>query len=184
MDATADGTSHDGASDPFDAVLQLEDGLYAEGYALGRHDGALAGRQEGRAVGLETGFDKFMEMGRLAGKAAVWTAVASRSRSTSVVPAVSSETENQANNAGLDSTEFDAQTMSVSRLQKHLQTLHDLTNPATLSTTNKASVVEDVDNRLKRAAAKARVVERILGEVTDGGTLQDPIMEDYGQQHV
>lgn len=59
-------------SDPFDDVLNIEGGFYEKGYQQGVEDGDLAGRIEGRQFGMGTGFDKFFESGRLAGKATVW----------------------------------------------------------------------------------------------------------------
>ncbi|KAK4249079.1 hypothetical protein C7999DRAFT_39776 [Corynascus novoguineensis] len=59
-------------SDPFDALLTLEDQFYTEGYDQGTADGLVAGRTEGRQLGLERGFQKFVEAGRLQGRAIVW----------------------------------------------------------------------------------------------------------------
>ncbi|KAL2196089.1 hypothetical protein P885DRAFT_61288 [Corynascus similis CBS 632.67] len=60
------------SSDPFDALLTLEDQFYTEGYDQGTADGLVAGRTEGRQLGLERGFQKFVEAGRLQGRAIVW----------------------------------------------------------------------------------------------------------------
>ena len=62
----------DESTDPFDAVLGLEEEFFQKGYKLGLTDGERAGRIEGRAFGLEKGFEKYMAMGRLNGKAQVW----------------------------------------------------------------------------------------------------------------
>lgn len=68
------------ADDLFDSILHLEDDFYREGYALGEADGAPAGRLEGRAFGLEKGFEKYAEMGRLHGKAVIWASRLQRQR--------------------------------------------------------------------------------------------------------
>jgi hypothetical protein len=50
------------------------------------------------------------------------------------------------------------------RLKKHIQMLHALTDPLTFSTLNTEDAVADFDDRFKRAGAKAKIVERIVGE--------------------
>ncbi len=42
--------------------------------------------------------------------------------------------------------------------------LHSLTDPLTFSTDNTEDAVADFDDRLKRAGAKAKVIERSIGE--------------------
>jgi hypothetical protein len=59
-------------TDPFDTLLNLEQTYYNDGYAAGVADGERAGLIEGRIFGLEKGFEKYMRMGRLHGKAVVW----------------------------------------------------------------------------------------------------------------
>lgn len=53
--------------DILSSLLNLEDKYHAEGYAAGVSDGSRAGRIEGRTFGLEKGFEKFTELGRLGG---------------------------------------------------------------------------------------------------------------------
>lgn len=124
----------DGA-DFFDSILSLEDQYYAEGYELGASDGARAGRTEGRAFGLEKGFEKFLEMGRLGGKATVWS-------------------------ARLDDDEVSTQpaTIRSERLKKHITRLAELTDPNTLSTSNNEEAVSDFDERLAGGQAKTRLI--------------------------
>ncbi|GAP85879.1 putative duf1715 domain-containing protein [Rosellinia necatrix] len=62
----------DASRDPFDGLLDLEEQYYKEGYEDGFRDGAEAGRREGYSLGLTKGFEKFVEAGRLQGKAVVW----------------------------------------------------------------------------------------------------------------
>lgn len=59
-------------ADLFDSLLNLEETFYNEGYAAGVVDGERAGLVEGRIFGLEKGFEKYVRMGRLHGKAVVW----------------------------------------------------------------------------------------------------------------
>lgn len=58
--------------DPFDSLFSLEETFYREGYELGLTDGKRAGLIEGRLTGLERGFEKFAQMGRLHGKCVIW----------------------------------------------------------------------------------------------------------------
>lgn len=58
--------------DPFDSLFHLEETFYKEGYEFGLADGKRAGLIEGRLTGLERGFEKFAQMGRLHGKCVIW----------------------------------------------------------------------------------------------------------------
>lgn len=66
--------SQEEPTDVFDSLLTLESQYHKEGYDLGVTDGARSGRIEGRLFGLQKGFEKFAEMGRLQGRAAIWHA--------------------------------------------------------------------------------------------------------------
>lgn len=50
------------------------------------------------------------------------------------------------------------------RLEKHITTLLSLVDPLTLPTENTEDAVADFDDRLKKAAAKVKIIERIIGE--------------------
>jgi hypothetical protein len=52
----------------------------------------------------------------------------------------------------------------TTRLTTHISLLHGLTDPLTFSTLNEEEAVADYDDRLKRASAKAKMIERIVGE--------------------
>jgi hypothetical protein len=159
-------------ADPFDDLLGLEEQFYNEGFQLGKSDGAKAGRIEGRVFGLEKGFEKYVDSGRLHGRSLVW---ASR------LP------KPQASNKELQHTILDADTNKPTssttsiddsqssrdnlprlpenpRLEKHLRVLYALTEPASSSTENTEDAVSDFDDRLKRAKAKVKVIERLIGE--------------------
>ncbi|KAJ4357886.1 uncharacterized protein N0V89_002463 [Didymosphaeria variabile] len=141
--------------DPFDFLLTLEDDLYTTAYAQGAADGSHAGRIEGRIFGLEKGFDKFAALGQLHGRAAVWGA---RLPSATTITTEKNDLVNGENEAALP-------TLSVNeRLKKHIQMLHALTDPATFSTLNTEDAVADFDDRSKRGRAKAKIIERIVGE--------------------
>ncbi|CAK7565121.1 MAG: hypothetical protein SEPTF4163_003030 [Sporothrix epigloea] len=126
------------ADDPFQELFSLEDGFYDEGFRQGQSEGERAGLVEGRTLGLETGFTKFVEAGRLQGKAIVWANVISG-------------------------------TGTAKKGLKNLQMLYSLIEPGTLPTANTDEAVNDVDDRVKRAQAKARVLEKIVS-----GTVATP----------
>ncbi|GAD95845.1 DUF1715 domain protein [Paecilomyces variotii No. 5] len=167
------------ANDLLDSLLDLEEGFYKEGYDLGVADGSRAGYTEGSVFAVEKGFEKFLEMGRLYGKALVWTQrlaspgtglhdqkeekVAEPSKSDAVKEA-----------EGTDETPINpsiCQDMSSlpanSRLAKNIRNLLDLVDPAELSMQNTEDAVSDIDQRLKTAAMKAKLVQRALGERED-----------------
>ncbi|KZM25111.1 uncharacterized protein EKO05_0007259 [Ascochyta rabiei] len=132
--------------DPFDDLLTLEDTLYTTAHDQGVADGARAGRIEGRIFGLERGFEKFAALGELHGRGSVWgsriPSTASTSPSSSLPPLATTST----------------------RLLSNITLLYHLTDPPTFSTANTEISVADFDDRFKRAGAKAKVIERIVGE--------------------
>lgn len=129
--------------DPFNDLFSLEDNFYDQGYREGFADGERAGKVEGRTLGLENGFKKFVEAGRLQGKAVVWSHLA---------------LEGQGQGQG-------TQQKSNARVLKNLRTFYALVEPGTLPTANTDEAVNDVDDRVKRAQAKARVLEKLVGEL-------------------
>ena len=135
------------ASNTFEDVLSLEEQFYASGRQQGLADGLKAGRIEGRTFGLEKGYEKFAESGRLYGKSIVW---ANRLPKAPSAPKTTIEplpplAEHQ-------------------RLYKHIKVLHALSESASMSTENSEDAVSDFDDRMRRAQAKVKLIERILGE--------------------
>ncbi|KAF2142587.1 uncharacterized protein K452DRAFT_206003, partial [Aplosporella prunicola CBS 121167] len=150
-------------TDPFDALLSLEDEYYTEGHALGVRDGARAGQIEGRVFGLEKGFEKFVALGAQHGRAAVWGArlpSAAFGAETEPAPATAIEikADVEAEAARLPPLKRNP------RLARHIATLHALTEPASLPTQNTEDGVSEVEDRARRAAAKARLIENIAQE--------------------
>ncbi|KAF1849679.1 uncharacterized protein K460DRAFT_399789 [Cucurbitaria berberidis CBS 394.84] len=158
--------------DPFDSLLTLEDSLYTTAYSQGVADGARAGRIEGRVFGLEKGFEKFAALGELHGRSVVWAGRLPQLR---------------AHKQHLDDEEKETKTTAVedqkkllpllpnnARLQNNITLLHSLTDTETFSTDNTEEAVADFDDRFKRAGAKAKVVERIVGESDHASTPKSP----------
>jgi hypothetical protein len=124
--------------------------FYNDGLADGMRDGVLGGKAEGRSIGLKAGFEKFVEAGRLAGRAVVWA------RQQQQTPSESSPGPSSTTTARL------APLPGGSRLAKNVEAVYALVDPATLSTENTDETVDDFDDRLKRAQGKTRVVMRSL----------------------
>lgn len=139
------------AQDPFEDVLNLEDQFYQDGFKQGQADGVKSGRIEGRSLGLEKGFGKFVESSRLHGKAIVW---ANRLPNLQAKAPVE-EGSSQPRLPPLPNNQ---------RLEKNITTLFALTEPESLSTDNTDEAVNDFDDRLKRAQGKAKIIEKATGE--------------------
>lgn len=137
--------------DPFDSLLSLEDTFYAEGHALGVADGSRAGRIEGRLFGLEKGFDKFVEIGQLHGRAQVW-----QSR-------VAAQAAGKAAGGGKGGA-MTVEMKGGERLKKHVERLSELTDPQSLETRNDDEAVQEAEERLAGGRAKFTLISRIVGE--------------------
>ena len=153
-------------SNTFDEILGLEETFYNDGHKQGFEDGVKAGQIEGRTFGLEKGFEKYVESGRLHGKSLVW---ANR------LP--------QSHNFGEETTQQQRlQIPQISpnlRLSKHVKVFYALAESDSLSTENTEEAVSDFDDRLKRAQAKAKIIERMAGEATVvGSSSKDGSIED------
>ncbi len=159
------------ADDPFDNVLNLEEQFFAEGYKQGMEDGTRAGKIEGRGLGLERGFEKFVQSGRLYGKAVVWANRLPRKQALAPpaadasLPSLAASPEIRVGAA--QETRTESQRLpclpSSSKLQKNITSLHALMEPDTLSTENTDEAVNDFDDRLKKAQGRARIVEMMIG---------------------
>lgn len=150
------------SDDPFDSLLTLEDTLYTTAYTSGVTVGSHTGRTEGRIFGLSNGFDKFAALGHLHGRSVVWGA-----RIGSLQANSSSSTTTQGSTPDSTSTP-ETKTLPLlkesARLKNNTTLLHSLTDPLTFDTANTEEAVADFDDRVKRAGAKAKVIERIVGE--------------------
>jgi hypothetical protein len=71
-------------------------------------------------------------------------------------------------NSGGDGGADDAPGTPNPRLRRHLDALLALTDPASLDPSNADAAVEAWEERFRRAVAKAKVVEKILGEAAGG----------------
>ncbi|KAF7714695.1 Uncharacterized protein PECH_007082 [Penicillium ucsense] len=146
-----------------DSLLDIEEQFYNEGYNLGMTDGAAAGYTEGSVFAVEKGYEKFVEMGRLYGKALVW----SQRLADSKAPDISTQAVAEAESLSLDPSICNIMAKlpaHSARLTKNLSTLLELSDPASLDMNNTEEAVNDVDERLKGAAVKAKLIQRAMGE--------------------
>ena len=131
--------------DPFDQLLNFEEQYYDEGYQQGYKDGLQQSKQEAKLFGIEKGFEKFITMGKLQARARLWAFRLASHPEKALPPLPHS-----------------------ARVEKHLVVLLALIDPLTLSLANTDDAVADFDDRLKRAQAKEKIIEKIVGE--DAGT--------------
>ena len=144
--------------DPFDTLLSLESQYHAEGRALGISEGSLSGRIEGRVFGLEKSFEKFIELGKLGGRAAVWNARLPENATTSTAIEVGKEELETGGKLGV------LPGSGSERLVRHVKRMAELTDADDVSRENSEEGVQDFDDRLREARAKAVLVERLVGE--------------------
>jgi hypothetical protein len=151
---------HQEEEDPFDTLLSLESQYHAEGLALGIAEGTAAGRIEGRVFGLEKSFEKFIELGRLGGRTAVWEArLPGREQHTAPSPQLEvGKEEVPRSSVGI------LPGSTSERLIRHVKRLVELTDSDDVSRENSEDGVQDFDDRLREAKAKAVLVERLVGE--------------------
>lgn len=160
-------------SNNFDEVLGLEEQFYDDGYAQGLSDGVNGGRIEGRTFGLEKGFEKYVESGRLHGKSIVWAnriIIHGKNSSHAVTPSIFSEHSSEQPNTPPSQRLVLPQLPNNARLAKHIRVLYALAESDSLSTENSEEAVSDFDDRFKRAQAKAKIIEKMVGEVKDDAT--------------
>ena len=172
--------------DPFDSLLSLEDEFYKDGYNLGVSDGSRVGLIEGRFFGLEKGFEKYASMGRLHGRAVIWTGrlppvrdTAGSTASTQVIeksletlPVQQESGRKIQSKVKQPSRELKVRGLAANmRLEKHIRTLYALTESESLSTANNEESVSEFDDRFTRAEGKARIIESLTGETM---TQQNP----------
>jgi hypothetical protein len=171
-------------STTFDEVLGLEEQFYDDGYRQGLADGVKAGRIEGRTFGLEKGFEKYIESGRLHGKSIIWA--------NRMVQNVKGEASiNPTSNVTVSGPKIldtpTSQRLEMpqlpnnARLAKNVRVLYALAESDSLSTENSEEAVSDFDDRFKRAQAKAKIIERMAGEVkNDTKELTNPTSSKDG----
>lgn len=156
----------------FDELLGLEDSFYKEGYETGLADGAYAGHVEGKLFGIEKGYEKALELGKLHGRAIVWQIRLQHNESKSNL-----STHLDPNQSSFVSEHLYESTLAKnSRVSKHIDGLLTATSQTNLAMDNSDTAVTEFDEKILRAQAKAKVVAAIAGE-----SLQSDSPVDAGQ---
>ena len=138
----------------FDTLLNLEEQYYLQGYNEGYRDGIASGKLEGHSLGFKTGFEKFSELGFLAGQATIWAQACGISGIISEPNLTPSSTSSP--------IEPPIASNSTAKLKMHIRDLYALVRPDSLHTENTDQAMIDLEDRLKRAQGKARVIESLL----------------------
>jgi Essential protein Yae1, N terminal len=159
------------SDDILDSVLDLEEAAYQAGFEEGKADGAEAGYTEGRTFGFEKGYQKALEMGKLHGRALMLEAcmanpnlISKHTANPSLVEpttATTSTSTPQIPHAASD-TPKPPILQGNPRLKKQIELLLKLTDPDTLPTENSDEAVEEFDDRMRKAMAKAKVIDRMI----------------------
>ena len=174
--------------DPFNSLLTLEDDFYKQGYDLGVSDGSRAGLIEGRLFGLEKGFEKYASMGKLHGRAVIWTGRLPTTSDTLVsvrqdASAVDTKTNEESMKPEIESVTGRARAPGLpanTRLEKHVRTLYALTEPESLSTANDEDSVSGFDERFNRAIGKFKVIEKLTDKTGSLGSPLQSLSNSYG----
>lgn len=175
--------------DPFESLLSLEDEFYKEGYDVGVADGSHAGLVEGRLFGLEKGFEKYIAMGTLHGRATVWAARLPEEGYKHVPldrDGLEGAVRKSLENLSMQVPTVEPPTLSEgrvsvrslqgsARLESHVRTLYALTEPGSLSTQNNEESVSDFDDRLKRAEGKLKIIEKLTGDMRNEQSFGKPL---------
>jgi Essential protein Yae1, N terminal len=161
------------SDDILDSVLNLEEASYQAGLEEGKADGAKAGYTEGKIFGIERGYQRGLEMGKLHGRAEMLNACLSDPNPWPE-DATRPPPQRLANNAvTADFTNEIDNTIAVPklptltenpRLKKHVETLLRLTDPRTLKEDNSDEAIDEFDDRMRKALAKAKVIDRMIAE--------------------
>lgn len=174
--------------EPWESLFGLEDKFYQDGFQSGLADGEEAGCREGQVFGFEKGFERSLAAGRLYGRSTVWGARvqclqtstpqqlgdAQESRIEAEAPAALGPATGDLSHRNKTSLPTQMHLSDNPRLVRHIQTLCALVNPEDLSFENNEEAISNLDNRLKRGEAKAKLIERMVDEdPLEDGSLPD-----------
>jgi hypothetical protein len=171
------------ADDLWDDVLDIEDQFYQEGFDAGAADGTHAGLVEGKIFGIEKGYDKALELGRLHGRALVWSYrlrqgqnAASDASTTTGTPVAVAQEDKDLSHA------FSAMPAlpKSARLEKNVESLLSLTNSKHVPTANDDESVERVEDLIMKATNKAKIISNTVGEPFEASTTAASSIEDSG----
>ncbi|KIY02413.1 uncharacterized protein Z520_02551 [Fonsecaea multimorphosa CBS 102226] len=161
------------ATDPFDDLLELENDYYREGYDAGVADSTYAGMIEGKVFGIEKGYEKALELGKLHGRALVW-----RERSEKAVSKDAATLETLDSSRLRDIIQTLSQLSDNTRFRRHVEGLYAASDGATIAKDNSDEAVTEFDDRITKAKAKAKVIGNIVGESLNSTPASNVGIED------
>jgi flagellar biosynthesis/type III secretory pathway protein FliH len=146
--------------DGLDELMELETGFYDEGYQAGVEDGTKAGLIEGKLFGIQKGYEKALEMGKLRGRAMVWN-----SRLSEAPQSVETNRDRKYDmtNVTTNLPRFE----NNDRLKRHVEALLQLVNGEELDPSNSDEAVAAFDELMVKARNKSKVISNITGEALD-----------------
>lgn len=167
------------ASDPFDDLLELEDGYYQEGYEAGVADSTYAGMIEGKVFGIEKGYEKAVELGKLHARAVMWQEGIQREDTAQplVVPDVTEPKAPELSRLR-DIVHGLPKLMDSARLRRHVEGLQAASTSSTIAKDNSDEAVTEFDDRIAKAKAKAKVIANIAGESLNPTSTTNAGIED------
>lgn len=172
------------ATDPFDELLELENDYYKEGYDAGVADSTYAGMIEGKVFGIEKGYEKALQLGKLHGRALVWQHRFSPSKKDPGQGEGSSDTSSASTPRPAEAQKLDEFVRSLGqlpdnvRLRRHVEALHTASDASTVLKDNSDDSVTEFDDRIAKANAKAKVIANIMGESLNPASSRNAGIED------
>lgn len=164
------------STDPLDDLLSLETTFYNEGFEAGVADSAHAGLIEGKLFGIEKGYEKALEIGRVHGRALLWQRRLESDGSESAASPPVTKRENGSTNSISTFSEEDISVITtilpplttsstnIARLKKHISTLIALTDPTTLPKDNSDDSVSELEERISKIRARVKMISTMTGE--------------------
>lgn len=150
----------------FESLLSLEDTYYEQAFEQGITEGRRQSRLESRLFGVEKAVEKFTQLGILQAQADLWAA---RTRQEAEDPPkrVVTSPNVSVSIIATDREQFTPTLPSLprrERILKQIELLRALVDTSELSFNNSNEAVSALDDRLKRAQTKAKLLEKLFGE--------------------
>ena len=165
------------STDPFDELLDLENGYYQEGFDAGVADSTYAGMIEGRVFGIEKGYEKSLELGRFHGRALVWQR-RSPSKSEPEIPQSYTHQSSLDHSVLTDIVQGLPPLSDSTRLQKQVESLASASDSSSIAKDNSDEAVTEFDDTLARSKAKAKILANVTGESVNPTSATNAGIED------
>ena len=161
------------ARDPFDDLLELENEYYKQGLEAGVADSAYAGLIEGKTFGIEKGYEKVIELGKLHGRAVIWKRRLDNSPASGNDAAPVPETQDiQDLSSNMSALPNNA------RLRKHVEAVLILTDHQHIPCGNTDEAVADVEDRIAKTRSRVKMIMTLVGENVGHTSSSDTGIED------